>query len=598
MKSGSILTKVLWLLRYQGPVVLLKRIFMFLKKYRLKGLWTYRSQTSAYIAWMKTESVQIQKILEEAPKDIEDFCYRPVISIIMPVRNTKADYLRKAVQSVCNQVYPLWELCIADDASTVPHVISILEECKGSDCRIKVLTIPKQTGIVGASNQAIYLATGEFVGFMDHDDELAPHALLEIVRLLNQTQDADMIYTDEDRLIGEGLRREPFFKPDWSPDLLMSMNYVGHFLVVRKTLFEKANGFREGTDGSQDYDLVLRLSELTNKINHIPRILYHWRMTPGSVSSVTRSRNRAVVVGREAIETALIRRAINGQVTIMDNGRYRVKYHIKDEPLISIIVPTRDRVDLLSRCLESIKSKSTYQNYEVIVVDNGSTDQNTLTYLNEITKNDRYFVLRIDEPFNYSRINNYAVRQARGEYLLFLNNDTEVITPYWLEEMLANAQRPEIGAVGVKLIFPNKTIQHGGIILGIGGIAGHAFYGIPDGTPGYMDLLKVSRNCYAVTAACLMIGRDVFEEAGGFDEELDVAFNDVDLCLKISDKNYLNIWIPYTVLFHYESATRGYLLSEKNIKYFCHKWRTIIERGDPFYNPNLSLSHCDYQINY
>lgn len=598
MKSGTVLTKACWILNNQGPYELCKRTWNYIKKHGLKGFWFYNFNASAYRDWLKKESAQVENTLESAAEDIAHFHFCPTISIVMPTYNTRAEFLVKAIRSVCSQVYPFWELCIADDASTEPHVVSLLNQYKEGDSRIRVVRLPQNTGIVGASNQALNLATGEYVGLMDHDDELAPHALLEVVRLLNQSKDTDIIYTDEDRLLGNGARSDPFFKPGWSPDLLMSMNYIGHFMVVKRTLFEKVDGFREGTDGSQDYDLILRLTELTGRIAHVSQILYHWRMTPGSVSSETESRGRALEAGRAAIEEALMRRGIDGQVTIIGSGRYRVKYQIKDEPLISIIIPTRNRSDMLSRCLDSIQSKSTYQNYEVIVVDNGSTDENTLNYLREIAKNDGYFVLRIDELFNYSRINNCAVREARGDYVLFLNNDTEVITPNWLEEMLSHAQRPGIGAVGAKLIFPDKTIQHGGVTVGIGRIAGHAFYGLPEGAPGYMGLLEISRNCMAVTAACLMIKKDVFNEVGGFDEELDVAYNDVDLCLKIKENSYMNIWTPYACLYHYESATRGYSLKEENIKYFCDKWNTVIEHGDQYYNPNLSLSHCDFRINY
>lgn len=574
-----------------------KRTWCYFKKYRLKGLWAYRSETSAYRAWMKKEATDIEKVLGAASQDIAGFNYRPVISIIMPVWNTRAEYLEKAIQSVCNQAYPYWELCIADDASTEPHVASIIEKHRQRNTCIKVENLFSQAGIVGASSRAISLATGDYVCFLDHDDELSPHALLEVVRALNQGQATDIIYTDEDRLIG-GVRSEPFFKPDWSPDLLMSMNYVGHLMVVRRSLFDRANGFREGTDGSQDHDLILRLSELTDRIIHIPQILYHWRVTPKSVSNIAETRTRAVEAGREVIEAALKRCGTDGTVAITENCRYRVKYRINGNPLVSIIIPTRDRADLLSRCIDSILQKSTYHNFEIIIVDNDSTDVKTLSFFRNISDlSGKCRVLPFRGLFNFSRINNFAVREAKGDYLLFLNNDTEVITADWLEEMLSHAQRPEVGMVGAKLLFPDNRIQHGGVILGIGGIAGHAFYGMPESSPGYMDLASVNRNCMAVTAACLMMRRDVFEEAGGFDEELDVAYNDVDLCLRAVEKGYYIVWTPHALLYHYESASRGQSLPEHNIQYFCRKWQTAIEQGDPFYNCNLTLSHCDYRIN-
>lgn len=598
MKSGTALSKAYWILKYQGPADLWKRTRRFIKKRGLKGLWAYRSEAAAYRMWMKKEATEIKKVLEAASRDIAGFNYRPVISIIMPVWNTQAGFLDKAIQSVCNQAYPFWELCIADDASTEQHVAEILENYRHKDGRIKVISLSRQAGIAGAGNKAIGLATGDFTGFLDHDDVLAPHALLEVVRVLNQNPDADMIYTDEDRLTGAEVRAEPFFKPDWSPDLLMSMNYAGHLLVVRKSLLEIAGGFREGIDGSQDHDLVLRLSEMAANIVHIPQVLYHWRVTPGSVSNVEASRTGAVEAGRKAVEDALKRRGSDGTVTVIENGRYRVRYKLNEKPPVSIIIPTRDKGDLLGRCLESVLKKSTYDKYEIIVVDNGSRDAKTLAYLHDITNRpDKCRVITFNEPFNFSLINNFAAREAGGDYLLFLNNDTEVITSDWLEEMVSCAQRPEVGAVGAKLLFPDNRIQHGGVILGIGGVAGHAFYGLPDNSPGYMDFISVRRNCSAVTAACLMMRREVFERVGGFDEELDVAYNDVDLCLRVVEEGYYIVWTPHAVLYHHESASRGQVLPEHNIKYFCRKWQSAIEKGDPFYNRNLTLSHCDFRIN-
>ena len=590
------LEKAWWLLRNHGLAVLWGQTWKFIKKHSLKELWIYRSENSAYRSWIKKESLKINNLLARSADDIKGFEYRPVISLIMPVWNTSAEHFNKTLKSILVQAYPFWELCIAVDESSLQNVASTLQEYGERDSRIKALELPNKPGMVGTTNKAIAMATGDFMGFIDNGDELAPHALLEIVRLLNRVQDADIIYTDEDCLIEKGVRCAPAFKPDWSPDLLMSVNYVGHLLVVRRTHIEKIGGFRDRIAGYSYYDLILRLSELTRKIFHIPQILYHWRETPSPTSYLTKSRQMNMESGKEVIGEALSRRNINGQVSIMENGHYRVNYQVKGEPLISIIIPTRDGIDLLSRCLDSIQSKSTYQNYEIIVVDNGSTDENTLKYLDGLTGKDKLSVLPFHGPFNYSCINNFAVSQSRGEYLLFLNNDTEVITPNWLEEMLSNAQRPETGAVGVKLLFPDKRIQHGGVILGIGGIAGHAFYGLPDNEPGYMDLLTFRRNCTAVTAACMVVRRNVFNEVGGFDEKLDVAYNDVDLCLKIAKQGYLNVWTPYAVLHHYESATRSYSLHKSNTEYFHQKWGPVIRKGDPFYNPNLTLNHHDYRI--
>lgn len=597
MRAGSILSKACWILINQGPVELWKRAWRFVRKYSFKRLWLYRFETSAYKAWLKKEEIKIERILSAASKDIAGFGYLPLISLIIPVWNNQAECLDKAIKSVCAQVYPYWELCIANDASMVPHVETIIAKYRELEPRIKVVDLPHQTGLVRAGNCALRLATGDYTGFLDHDGELAPHALLEIARVLNQDQGIDIIYTDEDRSNG-GTRSKPFFKPDWSPDLLMSMNYIGHLLVVKKSLLERAGGFREGIDGSQEHDLILRLSELTPNIVHIPQVLYHWQVTPGSVSNQEENRLRAIEAGKKAVEDAINRRGLGGIVTVMENGHYRVKYQVKGEPLISIIIPTKDRVDLLSRCLESIIKKSTYHNFEIIVVDNGSADVKTLDYFYEISNRmENCFVFPFSGPFNFSRINNFAARKAKGDFLLFLNNDTEVITSDWLEEMLSHVQRPGIGAVGVKLLFPDDRIQHAGVILGIGGVAGHAFYSMPLGSPGYMEFATVTRNCMAVTAACLMMSKKLFEEVGGFDEELDVAYNDIDLCLRVVEKGHYIVWTPHTILYHYESASRGQALTEHNIQYFCRKWQFLIKNGDPFYNRNLTLSHYDYRIN-
>lgn len=596
MDSGSPFHKAGWIALHQGPLELFKRTWRFLKKHKLRGAWIYLSRANTYKFWLKKESDSVREKLNSASGDIASFNSKPVFSIIMPVWNTKMDYLEKTIASVIGQAYPYWELCIADDASIEPHISKVLGKYVEIDIRIKFLRLAEHGGIVKAANAALGLATGEFTAFLDHDDILAPHALLEIAKLINTRTDIDLIYSDEDRLIGNE-RVEPFFKPDWSPDLLLSMNYIGHLLVVRRNLIENTGGFREGTDGSQDYDLILRLTELSHRIAHIPQVLYHWRMTPGSVSNVAGTMNEAVEAGRKAIEAALVRRGIEGQVTAIDNGRYRVKYRIKGSPLISIIIPMRDKVDLLRKCLKSILEKSTYKNYEIIIVDNKSIEEETKDFLRELSARDgRCRVISFDEAFNYSRINNFAVQHAAGDYLLFLNNDTEVITEDWLEEMLSDAQRQEVGAVGAKLLFSDNRIQHGGVVLGIGGIASHAFYYDLAGESGYMDFAAVRRNCSAVTAACLMMRKSVFDEIGGFDENLDVVFNDVDLCLKVIYKGYYIVWNPYVVLYHYESLSRGYNLPEHNIQYFCNKWRSMIEQGDRFYNPNLTLNYCDFRI--
>jgi GT2 family glycosyltransferase len=435
------------------------------------------------------------------------------------------------------------------------------------------------------------------VGLLDHDDELTPWALSEVAKLLNRNPNLDFIYSDEDKLEPGGRRSEPFFKPDFSPDLLMSMNYITHFSVFRRELLDKIGGFRKGVEGSQDYDLILRASEDTKNIAHIPKILYHWRKIRGSSSSSTTAKVYAYRAAVKALEEALPRRKQPGKVEMLAPGRYRVRYVVKEKPLVSIIIPTKDKVNLLRRCVESIREKSTYTNYEIIVVDNNSVEKATGAYLEQIKNYPNTQVLTDNEPFNFSRINNFAASHACGDFLLLLNNDTEVITRDWLEEMLSHAQQQEVGAVGVKLLFPKKNLlQHAGVIVGLGGVAGHAFYGLPAENPGYMGLATVTRNYAAVTAACMMLRHSVFDEVGGLDEELDVAYNDVDLCLKIVEKGYYIVWTPHAVLYHHEWATRGQYQPERNIRYFCAKWHSFLEKGDPFYNPNLALDRADFMV--
>lgn len=596
MNLKLFLHKVLWILLHQGPLSLFVKSFQYLKKHNPRKLWYYSTRRHNYNLWLRIEKKKLQNILDSAPNDIRKFTYSPVITIIMPVWNTDFKCMEQAISSVCQQVYLFWELLILGDGSN-KALIRELSYFEKTNDHIKVIYRSNREEIVSAINRAFSSASGEFVGFINGGDEIAPHALLEIARLLNKDPKIDVIYSDEDRLIGDK-RCDPFFKPDWSPDLLLSMNYIGHFLVIRRQLLQELGGLREGTEGSQDYDLVLRATERTKRIAHIPEILYHWRIAPGSVTSRSENRAKALGAGRKAILSALNRRGLKSQVIQTSEGRYRVRYEIPGEPLVSIIIPTKDKGNLLRRCVESIRQKSTYYNYEIIIVNNNSTQAATKTYLNQITTHPNCRVLAFQEPFNYARLNNFAVRHVRGDYLLFLNNDTEVISPDWIEEMLGHAQRKEVGAVGVKLLFPNNTIQHAGVIIGMRGVASHAFYGLPASDPGYMGLATVTRNCAAVTAACMMMRRSVFEEVGGFDEELDVAYNDVDLCLRLIQRGYYIVWTPHAVLYHHESASRGQYQPERNIRYFCEKWREFLERGDPFYNPNLALDRNDYMVKF
>lgn len=568
----------------------LRRGWRYIKKGGLRNISAEYDFNQSYQHWIDKYEPKPDELTAYQAEALS-FPYRPLISIVMPVYNVDEVWLKAAIESVCNQTYGGWELCIADDASTKPHIKTVLNEYTDRDKRIKVAFLEDNQGISGASDAALNLATGEYVGLLDHDDELARFAIFEVVKLLNREPGLDLIYSDEDKLEPNGRRVDAFFKPDFSPDLLMSMNYISHFSVFRRQVLNEVGGFRKGFEGSQDHDLVLRTAEYTSKIAHIPKILYHWRKLPGSSSTGTAAKNYAYEAGIRALEGALARRKKQGQVKMLFEAHYRVKYEVEDKPRISIIIPTKDKAALLRRCVESIREKSTYGNYELIIVDNNSTEEATLAYLKRLSGYPDCRVLVFDEPFNYCRINNYAVTQTKSDILLFLNNDTEVITPGWMEEMISHAQRREVGAVGVELLFPDKLIQHGGVIIGLGGFAAHAFYRLPAECYGYMALAQVARNVSAVTAACLMMRREVFEEVGGLDENLDVAYNDVDMCLKIVDRGYNIVWTPHALLYHHESASRGLCHPEGNIRYFCDKWKKYLEDGDPFYNKNLSLKN-------
>jgi GT2 family glycosyltransferase len=531
----------------------------------------------------------------QAVRAIAQFRYNPSISIIMPVYNAPRDCLGKALDSVLNQYYANWELCICDDASTAPHVREMIEGYASRESRIKVVFAEENGGIAVASNRALALATGEFVGFLDHDDELTPDALYEVIVTL-QDVEADLIYSDEDKIDKRGRRCDPFFKPGWSPDLLLACNYICHFSVYRKRLVDEIGGFRESFDGSQDYDLVLRFSERTSKIVHIPKIMYHWRQVPSSAAASTKAKPYAYEAAKKALTQALQRRGIEGVVEAqVSPGFYTIRRQMVQPGKVTVIVPTRDRLNLLHQCISSIESKTDYKNYEIIIVDNGSRNAETLEYLRQMP----HRVLRDDSAFNFSRLNNLAAREARGEYLLFLNNDTEVIKGEWLSAMVEQAQRPEVGAVGAKLLYPNGKIQHSGVILGLGGVANHS-HRFDDGRDGfgYFNFPNVVRNYSAVTAACMMTRRDVFNEVGGFNEsDLAVTFNDVDYCLRLRKKGYLVVFTPSALLYHYESASRGFLVNPREVAYMWAKWRQELT-SDPYYNPNLSLTREDFSVDF
>ncbi|WIM39764.1 glycosyltransferase family 2 protein [Paenibacillus sp. PK4536] len=537
---------------------------------------------------------------------LDSLNYKPLISIIVPVYNVEEIWLRKCIDSVLAQVYPHWELCIVDDNSTKLHIKHILNEYANKDTRIKPIFREKNGHISQASNSGLEASKGEFIALLDHDDELAENALLENVLVLNRSPEADVVYSDEDKISIQGERFSPFFKPDWSPDTLLSQMYTSHLTVYRKSLVEEVGSFRIGLEGSQDYDLMLRVSEKTNEIYHIPKILYHWRAIPESTASSNSSKDYTQNSGLKALEDALIRRNANAWVENVEDAfnLYRVHYRTEQEPLISIIIPNKNMTDTLSTCLNSIFEKTLYTNFEIIIVDNGSTESSTKElYQYWSTKEpNRFKSYDYDIPFNYSKLNNFGCNKANGELFLFLNNDVEIVTPDWLGEMAGQAIRSEIGAVGANLHYPDQTVQHAGVVLSLGGVAGHSHKHYLATDPGYFRRLQMVCNYSAVTAACLMIRKEVCEEIGGFNDSLQVAFNDIDFCLEVRKKGYWNIWLPQVQLIHYESKSRGYEdTPEKQarftneVMYMKNKWpEELLE--DPFYNPNLTKDREDYSL--
>jgi O-antigen biosynthesis protein len=523
------------------------------------------------------------------------------ISIVVPVYNPPASFLEEMIASVKNQTASNWELCLAD-ASTAHHVRPILEKAK-SDARIKVRYLESNQGIAGNSNAALSLATGDWIALLDHDDTLAPFAIHELSKTIQSHSQADLIYSDEDKLNRNGQRTEPLFKPDWSPETLRSRNYLCHFTAIRKSLVDELQGFREGFDGAQDYDLFLRASELARKVVHIPAILYHWRAHDGSTAANYQAKTYAFDAGQKAIEQHLARCNAPGKVYHTPiPGTYRVQYDLTQTPKVSVIIPNQNHAAMLARCVEAV-TQSTYPNYEILIVENGSTESDVHRYYETLAETDQGLVLNWTKPFNYASVNNFAAHHATGEMFLFLNNDIEAIEPNWLSEMVRQAIQPGIGAVGAKLLYPDDTVQHAGIVVGMGGAAGHGQVQFPSNAPGYHQKLLFTQNVAAVTGACLMIPKHVFDRVGGFDEGFVLAFNDVDLCMQILAAKYRIVWTPDATLYHLESKTRGQEDTvEKQRRFkreydlFLAKWSAFLKQGDPYYSPHFRLDRADVAL--
>jgi len=532
----------------------------------------------------------------------------PLISIILPVYNPDLDFLEAAIDSVRHQIYEHWELCIADDASTDSEVRPFLEKAAASNARIKLTFRERNGHIAACSNSALELATGEWCALLDHDDAFAENALALVALEIAQHPDAGLIYSDEDKVDEKGARSNPFFKPDWNPELFLGQNYINHLGCYRADLLDEIGGFREGFEGSQDYDLALRCVERLRpeQIRHVPRILYHWRMIGGSLAAVPDAKPYAKEAARRAIADFCKRNEMPATVVPCPENTesHRVIHALPaPAPLASIIIPTRDRVGLLKRCVESIRARTDYEPFEIVVVDNGSIEKETSAFLRQSEADKSIRVIGESGPFNYSRLNNRAAAAARGDILVFLNNDTEIDDAGWLTEMISHAARAEVGAVGARLWYPDGTLQHGGVILGLGGVAGHAFPNIPRGHPGYFNRAMLQQNCSAVTGACMAVRKIVFKELGGFDEvNLGVTFNDIDFCLRLTQRGYRIVWTPYANLVHYESASRGHQRTreeqtefERAVDYMQKTWGTQLMH-DPFYNPNLSLNPPGFEI--
>lgn len=609
----------------------IKKGYRYLKRHGMKQFLIrlterFQQEDIDYETWFGLNKAT-EKELQEQRKNPPE--HGPLISIVVPVYRTPEIYLREMIESVVNQTYGNWELCLADaspkgeqlrqdlkkikgrktrealmkipDGDT--ELTSVIREYQLKDSRIRYEILKENKSIAENSNAAMEMATGDFVGLLDHDDTLEPNALYEVARKICEDDRVDVVYTDEDKINSKGTKHlTPNMKPDFNLDLLRSNNYICHLFVVRRILMEKVGGFRKEFDGAQDYDFILRCTEEAEKIAHVHKVLYHWRTHEKSTSDNPESKIYAFHAGRRAVEAHLQRLGIQAEVEeTCDLGYYRVKYPVIGSPMVSILIPNKDQLQTLKKCLKSIWEKTEYTNYEILIIENNSTEKETFEFYKKIDGRHHVRVLYWDKEFNYSSINNFGAAQAKGEYLLLLNNDTEVITKGWMKELLSHCQRPEVGMVGAKLYFPDNTIQSAGTIIGMGGMADHAFVNMDRKKSGYMHRASIQVDMSGVTAACAMVKRSVYEEVHGLEEKLTVAFNDVDLGLKIVTAGYLIVFDPYAELYHYESKSRGVNDEKKErhareVKYTQEKWADFLAAGDPCYNQNLTLAKHNFSL--
>lgn len=583
----------------------IKKGIRYLKHYGVRGFYArllerFEEREVEYQEWYEKNKPSEEELARQRKKKWKE----PVtISVLVPAYRTPEAFLRQMIESVLNQTYPHLELCIADGSGENISVEKVVKEYQAKDQRVRYQRLEKNEGIAGNTNAAIRMATGDYLALFDHDDLLSPNALFEVASTIEKDK-ADVVYTDEDKVTSDLKEHfQPHFKPDFNPDLLCSNNYICHLFVVKRSLALKLGGQDPAYDGAQDYDFIFRCTEEAEKIVHIAKILYHWRVHQASTADNPTSKMYAFDAGKRAIEAHLQRIGAKAEVShTKDLGFYRVKYQVQGNPKVSIVIPNKDEKETLKKCLESIWQKTTYSNYEIILVENNSTTREIRDYYQELDGKNGVRVVYWDKEFNYSAINNFGISYAKGEYILCLNNDITVISPEWMEELLANCQRPEVGIVGARLYYPDNTIQHAGIVLGMGGCAGSLFVGLARSRGGYLHKAALQQDLSAVTAACFMVKKEAFEKVGGFEEKLAVAFNDVDFCLKVRHAGYLVVYDPYAELYHHESKTRGYENTEakkrrfqEEIEYMrCH-WMPDILR-DPYYNENLSLKASDYSL--
>lgn len=597
MKMLSKIEKAFELTKREGPEIAARYCLSYLG-YAFFGRRLLSVEDICYQKWRKRNAPS-RESLEAMRAEAASFKRQPLISVIMPVYNVDPALLRRATDSVERQLYTKWELCMVDDGSSRPETRAEMRRLAALGPRVKVQTLERNTGIANASNAAIGLAEGEFVALLDHDDELAPEALFEVVKMLNEHPETDMIYTDEDKLDERGRHVEVFLKPDWSPETLLSTMYTCHLGAYRKNLVEQIGGFREGFDGAQDYDLALRLTERTDKIRHVPKVLYHWRRSATSTASDYLSGGAGKKPrdsSLRALREAMVRRRIEATVEpSLFDGSYRVRPLIKGDPLVTVIIPTRDNLSFLRPCIQSV-DENTYRNVEIIVVDNRSEEQETKDFLDNLGSRQNVKVIPFDEEFHFAKMNNMAAERAEGSYLLLLNVDTRAIEPDWLASMLEVAQIPGVAIVGSKLLFPDDTIQHAGIVLWQGGTAGHLHSRLPRDSHGYFGIVDMIRNCSAVTAACMLMRKDVFDELGGFDTNLAISYQDVDFCLRAREAGYRTVYTPFSLLYHHESGLRGKPKNEADEAVFRQKWEKRMPL-DPFHSPNFPRDRLDCRLN-